>query len=122
MINVTIITVSYNSAETIRETIESVLSQDYPHVEYIIIDGLSTDGTQDIVKSYGPKISNFISEKDDGLYHAMNKGIDMASGDVIGIINSDDIYADIHVITNMVSFFNEKDIGVVYGDLFYFKT
>lgn len=119
---ISIITVCYNSAKTIAETIESVLSQDYPNLEYIIIDGKSTDGTQDIVKSYGSKISTFISEPDKGLYDAMNKGIGLATGDIIGIINSDDIYANNKVFSYVVKAFNEKNVDVVYGDLYYFKS
>ncbi|GHN00227.1 glycosyl transferase [Cytophagales bacterium WSM2-2] len=122
MKKVTIITVTFNSAATIRETIESVLSQDYPNIEYIIIDGLSVDGTQEIVKSYGSSIAHFISEKDKGLYDAMNKGIEIASGDVIGIINSDDLYAHPKIISNIVSVFEKDNVGIVYGDLIYFKT
>jgi len=122
MRKVTIITVSYNSASTIRDTIESVLSQNYPHVEYIIVDGLSNDDTCGIVKSYGPKISKLVSEKDDGLYAAMNKGIEMATGDVIGILNSDDVYAHENVVSEVVQAFDEKQVDVVYGDLVYFKT
>jgi len=119
---VTIITVCYNSAKTIQETIESVLSQDYQNIEYIIIDGLSSDGTLDIIKDFGPQISKFISEKDKGLYDAMNKGISLATGDIIGIINSDDIYAHNKVISQVISKFEQKNIDIVYGDLYYFKT
>ena len=75
---ISVVTISYNSSKTIRNTIESVLSQDYENIEYIIIDGKSTDNTTEIIRSYGDKISYFISEKDDGLYDAMNKGIRVA--------------------------------------------
>ena len=122
MLKISIITVSYNSSKTIRETIHSVLGQDYPDIEYIIIDGQSTDGTQEIIKSYGSKISKFISEKDKGLYDAMNKGIDMSTGDIVGIINSDDLYANSGVISRIASEFNNRELDVVYGDLYYFKT
>jgi glycosyltransferase involved in cell wall biosynthesis len=122
MEKVTILTVSYNSAKTIRDTIESVLSQDYPNVEYIIVDGMSTDGTQEIVREYGNKISKFVSEKDKGLYDAMNKGIDLAQGEIIGILNSDDLYADTTIISSVVKEFREKKVDVVYGDLYYFRT
>lgn len=122
MKGITIITVCYNSASTIRDTIESVLTQDYSNIEYIIVDGLSTDETSTIIKSYGAKISKFISEKDDGLYAAMNKGLAIATGDVIGIINSDDVYAHNKVISEIMSTFNQKKIDVVYGDLYYFNT
>jgi glycosyltransferase involved in cell wall biosynthesis len=122
MYKISIITVCYNSAKTIAETIQSVLSQDYPNIEYIVVDGVSTDGTQDIVKSYGSKISKFVSEPDKGLYDAMNKGIGFATGDIIGIINSDDIYADNQVFSRVVTAVTEKNVDVVYGDLFYFKS
>lgn len=122
MTKISIITVSYNSASTICDTIESVLSQDYDNIEYIIVDGLSKDETPSIVKSYGTSITKFISEKDNGLYDAMNKGIELATGDIIGIINSDDIYANSKVFSKVVSVFNQKNVDIVYGDLFYFKT
>ena len=122
MIKISIITVSYNSAGTIRETIDSVLGQDYGNVEYIIVDGLSKDGTQEIVKSYGSRISKFVSEKDKGLYDAMNKGIDMATGDVIGILNSDDLYANPKILSRISDAFKKPSIGVVYGDLYYFRS
>jgi glycosyltransferase involved in cell wall biosynthesis len=122
MTKVSIITVCFNSAQTIRDTIESVLAQTYSDLEYIIVDGVSTDGTQDIVKSYGERIAKFVSEKDKGLYDAMNKGIDLATGDIIGIINSDDVYADGNVISRIVTVINSKNVDVVYGDLYYFQT
>ncbi len=87
-----IITVSYNSAETIEQTIKSVLEQDYDNYEYIIIDGGSTDGTVDIIEKYADDLAYYVSEPDNGLYDAMNKGIAQARGDIIGIINSDDYY------------------------------
>ena len=89
---VSIITVVYNGAKTIEHTIQSVLNQSYKNIEYIIIDGLSTDGTQKIIEKYIDSISYFVSEKDNGLYDAMNKGIQKATGSMIGIINSDDWY------------------------------
>ena len=122
MDKLTIITVCYNSSQTIRETIESVLSQDYPTIEYLILDALSTDGTQEIIRSYGNQISRFISEKDDGLYHAMNKAIEMATGDVIGILNSDDLYESSDVLSRVMNEFTTKNVDCVFGDLYYFKT
>ena len=94
-IKVSIITVCYNSEKTIRRTIESVLNQTYDNIEYIIVDGASTDQTMDIVKEYEPRFSGrmrWISEPDEGIYFAMNKGIDMAAGELIGLLNSDDTY------------------------------
>ena len=119
---ISIITVTFNGEKTIKDTIESVFSQDYNNVEHIIIDGKSTDGTIDIVKSYGDKISHFISEQDDGIYDAMNKGIRAATGDVIGVLNSDDFYPCNHIISDVVKKFNDHDTDSVYGDLVYVDT
>lgn len=115
---ISIITVAYNSASTIRDTIDSVLKQTYTDIEYIVVDGLSKDDTVDIVKSYGTKITTFVSEKDKGIYDAMNKGIALATGDVIGILNSDDFYIDEHVIQHIVDSFTPT-IDAVYADLVY---
>ena len=89
---ISVITTTYNSGRTVRDTIESVLSQDYPDIEYIIIDGASTDDTLRIVNEYADRISWIVSEPDKGIYDAMNKGIRMATGDVVGILNSDDFF------------------------------
>lgn len=122
MHKVSIITVCFNSGETIAETIDSVLSQDYKNIEYILVDGSSTDNTMEIVRSYGDKIHQTISEKDIGLYDAMNKAIALATGDVIGILNSDDIYENDRVISNVMREFSIKNVDSVFGDLFYFKS
>ncbi len=122
MIKISIITVSYNSAATIKDTIESVISQTHPNVEYIIIDGNSKDGTQDIVKSYGNKIAKFVSEPDKGIYDAMNKGLQLASGDIIGILNSDDVYASPNVIEKVTTCFLNDEVELVYGDLNYVQS
>ncbi|TAN12877.1 MAG: glycosyltransferase [Chitinophagaceae bacterium] len=119
---VSIITISYNSCNTIRDTIESVIAQDYSDIEYIIIDGNSNDGTKDIINSYKDKISIFLSEKDNGIYDAMNKGISLASGDLIGIINSDDCYANNQVISNVVGQILETNCDALYGDLIYLNN
>ena len=116
---VSIITVVYNGADTIAEAIESVLGQTYPHIEYIIIDGASTDGTQAIVARYGGQVSQFISEPDGGLYDAMNKGIGRATGDVIGILNADDLYQNTEVISRVVALLEQQKADAVYGDLVY---
>ncbi|NID08784.1 glycosyltransferase family 2 protein [Fibrivirga algicola] len=116
---VSIITVVYNGAETIAEAIESVLAQTYPSIEYIIVDGASTDGTQAIVERYGDRISQFISEPDQGLYDAMNKGIQRATGDVIGILNADDLYRHTDIINRIVALFEQHEADAVYGDLVY---
>ncbi len=120
-IKVSLITVSYNSAATIRDTFESVLSQTYPYIEYIVVDGGSEDNTVSIVKEYALKFDGsmrWISEPDKGLYSAMNKGIQMAEGNVVGFINSDDIYPDSDIITEIVDCFNKNaDIKSLYGDV-----
>lgn len=118
---ISIITVSYNSSKTIKDTIESVLSQSYTDIEYIIVDGNSSDNTVEIIKSYEPKFEgslNWISEPDKGLYDAMNKGIKMATGDVVGIVNSDDFYHRTDIIDKVANVFaSTNDIQCVYGDV-----
>lgn len=116
---VTIITVCYNSEKTIEDTIQSVLNQDYPNIEYIIIDGLSTDSTLKIVNNYKGKISKIVSEKDAGLYDAINKGITSASGDIIANLNSDDFYIDNKVITDVVTKMEKEKSDSLYADLYY---
>lgn len=115
---ISVITISFNSASTIRDTIESVLSQDYPNVEYIVIDGKSKDNTVEILKSYGEKIK-WISEPDKGIYDAMSKGVKLATGNVVGIINSDDYYPDAQTLSRVAKAFENSDIEAVYGDLQY---
>jgi glycosyltransferase involved in cell wall biosynthesis len=114
---VSIITVSYNSANTISDTIRSVLDQTYPDIEYIIVDGSSTDGTMDIINSYGNRISKIISEPDNGIYDAINKGIRSSTGTIVGILNSDDFFYDNNVIDKVVRSFQENEIDAVYGDV-----
>ncbi|MEX1003188.1 MAG: glycosyltransferase family 2 protein [Crocinitomicaceae bacterium] len=115
---ISLITVSFNAADTIKDTIDSVLSQKGVDLEYIIIDGGSTDETVAIVKSYGDQISTFVSAPDKGIYDGMNKGIALASGDVIGILNADDMYADEQVLQEVISCFT-PETEVLYGDLVY---
>lgn len=105
---VSIITVSYNAAKTIEQTIRSVINQTYDSIEYIIIDGGSTDGTVDIIKKYEDQITYWVSEPDKGIYDAMNKGIAHAKGDIIGIINSDDWY-EIDAIEQVVQYYEEGE-------------
>lgn len=114
---VSIITVSFNSAKTIADTIESVLSQDFPNIEYIIVDGNSSDGTVNIIRQYENRISKWISEKDQGMYDAMNKGIAMATGDVIGILNSDDVYMNKHVVSELMQLLEKTKAQLVFADL-----
>lgn len=116
---ISIITATYNSARTLRDTIESVLNQTYDNIEYIVVDGGSKDDTLDIIKEYEPKFNGrmrWISEKDNGIYDAMNKGIGLASGEVVGILNSDDFFTSNLSIENIVRGF-DSNIDMVYGDL-----
>lgn len=117
---ISLITVSFNSDRTLCDTIQSIISQHFTNIEYIIVDGLSQDNTIEIIKKYEPLFQGrlkWISEKDNGLYDAMNKGIRMATGDIVGIINSDDFYHRNDVITKVVEVFDNTDTQVVYGDV-----
>ena len=118
---ISIITAVYNNNGTTRNAIDSVLNQTYKNIEYIIIDGASTDGTVEIIKSYGDKITKFISEPDKGIYDAMNKGIALATGDVVGILNSDDFYIDEHIIEKIVNVFQEQEVNSMFADLIFVK-
>ena len=115
---VSIITATYNSASTVKDTLDSVRDQDYPDIEHIIVDGLSKDQTLKVVGEY-PHITTVVSEKDDGIYDAMNKGISMVKGDIVGILNSDDFYAGKDVISLVVNAFTKTGCDAVYGDLVY---
>lgn len=116
---ISIITVCYNAKDTIKDSIESVLSQDYSDIEYIIVDGASTDGTKDILDTYSSKTHTVIREPDSGLYEALNKGIAISSGEFVGILHADDIFADEHVISNIAQAVKECAVDCVWGDLAY---
>jgi len=116
---VSLVTVVYNGADTIRDTIVSVLSQTYRNIEYIIIDGASTDSTLNVINEYSDSITHLISEPDNGLYFAINKGIKLATGDVVGVLNADDFYSNDKVIENIVSAFKDQNVQSVYSDLVY---
>ena len=118
---ISIITVCYNAEQTIEDTIKSVLSQDFYNLEYIIVDGASSDTTMDIIAKYKDNIHKIISEPDKGIYDAMNKGIQLATGDVIGILNADDFYINDHVVTRVAKEFQRSDVGAVFADLVYVK-
>lgn len=115
---ISIITATYNSAATIRDTLESIKIQNYPYIEHIIVDGASKDETLDIVSEF-PHVSKVISERDKGIYDAMNKGVSNSSGVVIGILNSDDFYAEDSVIEDVMAIFDKTNVDAVYGDLKY---
>ena len=114
---ISIITVVYNAEDTISKCIESVVGQKYKNIEYIIIDGASTDSTIEIITKYQHSITSFISEKDNGIYDAMNKGIKLATGEIVGMLNADDMLADRTVITEVAAAFEKNDAEIVYGDL-----
>lgn len=114
---ISIITVCYNSAATIEDTIKSVLAQDYLNIEYIVIDGGSTDGTVELVERYKAHINHFVSEADRGIYDAMNKGVNAATGDFVGILNSDDFYPSPEVLSAIASEVEDDNCDIVFGDL-----
>ena len=117
---ITIITATYNSAKTVKDTFESILRQSYTDYEYLIIDGASKDETLALIKQYEPRFEGrmkYISEPDKGLYDAMNKGLKMATGDVVGILNSDDFYTSDDALQTIADAFNANDIDATYGDI-----
>ena len=118
---ISIITVCYNSEKTIEKTFQSVKSQTYKNVEYIVVDGKSKDSTLDIVNNYKTIVSKCISESDKGLYDAMNKGIKMATGDIVGILNSDDIFTDNHVLENVANFHLQNNVDASVGNIIQFN-
>jgi glycosyltransferase involved in cell wall biosynthesis len=118
-IKISLITVTFNAGSTIERCIQSVISQTHKNVEYIIVDGASTDATVQIVTKYSSYIRRFVSEPDHGIYDAMNKGINFATGDVIGMLNADDYFSDNSVLADIAGVFEDKDVLVLYGDLDY---
>ena len=116
---ISVITVVNNGAATIADTLLSVASQSYPHIEHIVIDGASTDDTLKIIHKHASQITVIKSEPDHGMYDAMNKGLAMATGDIIGFLNSDDVYADSRVLDEIASVIENKNVDACYGDLVY---
>ena len=116
---VSIITVCYNSDSTIEDTIRSVIHQSYKDIEYIVVDGKSSDRTVEIIEKFSSDIEHVISERDNGMYDAINKGIELSSGDIIGILNADDFYTDSQVISDVVNLFLNSDCDGIYADLYY---
>ena len=111
-----IITACFNASSTITDTLQSIANQSHPNIEHIIIDGASFDDTLNIVRQF-PHVSTCISEKDGGIYDAMNKGIKLAKGDVVGILNADDVYANNDIISKVAALFEDESVEAVYGDL-----
>lgn len=118
-VKISIITATYNSADTVIDAIESINCQTYDNIEHIIIDGGSKDDTVNVVKQLGKRVAIIISEPDKGIYDALNKGINAATGDVIGFMHSDDIFYDNQVVEKIANVFSTCDVGSVYGDLEY---
>lgn len=116
---ISIITTCFNREKSIRDTIESVLSQTYPEVEYIIVDGASKDSSVEIIRSYGDEITTFISEPDKGMYEAINKGIGLATGDIIGLMHSDDTFYDSEIVSKIAKAFEQNQPDIVYGNGIY---
>lgn len=119
---ISIITITYNSEKTLTDTLESVLAQTYQEIEYIVVDGASKDGTMELVKKYEPRFEGkmrYVSEPDNGLYDAMNKGMRMATGEVVGVLNSDDFYTDNGVLQRVAEEFRKGNVDALYGDVHY---
>jgi glycosyltransferase involved in cell wall biosynthesis len=119
MLKISVITVSYNSGATIAHTLRSVREQSYGEIEHIIIDGGSTDNTLQVIACEGQHITKVVSERDNGIYDAMNKGIDLATGEVIAFINADDFYASPNVLETVAAVFDKSGVDCCYGDLCY---
>lgn len=119
---ISIITATYNSGQTLTDTLESVLRQSYTDIDYVIVDGGSKDNTLDIIRRYEPRFEGrmrWISEPDKGIYDAMNKGIRMATGDVVGLLNSDDFYTSNDVLEHVARALSDPNVDAIYGDIHY---
>jgi len=119
---ISIVTVCFNAAETITSTLQSVAAQTHPQVEQIVVDGASTDGTLARIEAHGLHLAHLLSEPDCGIYDAMNKGIRLATGDVVGILNADDVYADNAVLARVASMMDEERLDALYGDVAFFSV
>lgn len=118
---ISIITVCYNSAQTIGASLQSVATQCYEHVEHVIVDGGSTDGTVEVVKDWPHHTIRLLSEPDDGIYDAMNKGLALATGDIVGFLHSDDLYTNEETLSRVAQAFDDPAVDAVYGDLVYVR-
>lgn len=119
---ITVITVCYNSAETIGHTLRSVREQTYCNIEHIVVDGGSTDNTLVVVAAEGAHVAKFVSEKDNGIYDAMNKGIQLATGDVVAFLNADDFYKDPEVLAQVAKVLRAEQLDALYGDVEFFRS
>ena len=116
---ITVITVAYNAAPVLERTLQSVLGQQGVNLEYLVLDGGSTDGTTDLLRRYDNQLSGWTSEPDRGIYDAMNKGLHRATGDVVAFLNADDVYAHDQVLAQVIAEFADPAVGAAYGDLVY---
>jgi glycosyltransferase involved in cell wall biosynthesis len=121
MIKISVVTAVYNRCETVSQSLDSIFSQTYPFVESVVIDGGSVDGTLELIKNYRSKIGFFVSEKDSGIYEALNKGIKNSTGDVVGFLHSDDVFENDKVLEKIAAIFQNPDIVAVYGDVVHVK-
>jgi glycosyltransferase involved in cell wall biosynthesis len=119
---ISLITVACNAGKTIDQCIRSVIAQNYPNIEYIVIDGGSTDNTLQVIEQYKQHIHIFISEPDNGIYDAMNKGIKLAKGNIVGMLNADDFFADTNILNSVAVTFTRQDTDAIYGDIDYIKS
>jgi len=120
-VKISVITAVYNNRDTLAAALDSALSQTHDEVELIVIDGGSTDGTLDVLRSYADRLAVLVSEPDQGIYDALNKGIRLASGEVVGFLHSDDLFADGDVLSRIATAFADPVVGAVYGDLLYVR-
>jgi len=120
-LKISVITAVYNNRDTIAKALDSALTQTHPDVDLIVIDGASTDGTQEVLQGYSDRLAVLVSEPDRGIYDALNKGIERASGDVVGFLHSDDLFADSAVLSRIATAFADPTVDAVYGDLLYVR-
>ncbi|MFO7633004.1 MAG: glycosyltransferase, partial [Caldilinea sp.] len=113
---ISVITAVYNNRDTVAQALDSALAQIHPDIELVVIDGGSTDGTRDVLQGYADRLAVLVSEPDRGIYDALNKGIARASGEVVGFLHSDDLFADEHVLSRITTAFADPKVDAVYGD------
>ena len=119
MLKISLITAVYNNASGLRSSLTSSFQQSYPQVERIVIDGGSTDGTHKVLAEYAYKLDHIVSEPDSGIYDALNKGVQLATGDIVGILHSDDLFAECHILAKIASSMEKRGVQFLYGDLYY---
>jgi glycosyltransferase len=121
MHKISVITAVYNGVDTVGDSLESTLAQDYPQVEVVLVDGASTDGTVELLESYRQRVATFVSEPDKGIYDALNKGIRLCTGDIVGFLHADDVFASVDALSHVAKAFQDPSVDAVYGDLVYVR-